>query len=163
VSAGRAARGRAQVKLMGTRERAADLDFSAVSLEEEVEAELKEAAVISMGTEISEADLLNIMALCDQARPGFPRAIDSRSRVPDERREAGAATARPGAHALGGAWAAPHAAPALFASARSARGGRVHGERRGWTRSELVPPCTDMQATATEQPCVAHMSWSSCM
>lgn len=55
---------------MGTRERAADLDFSAVSLEEEVESELKEAAVISMGTEISEADLLNIMALCDQARRG---------------------------------------------------------------------------------------------
>jgi len=41
-----------------------------VSLEEEVESELKEAAVISMGTEISEADLLNIMALCDQARRG---------------------------------------------------------------------------------------------
>ena len=58
-----------QVKLMGTRERAAELDFSAVALEEEVESELKEAAVISMGTEISEADLLNIMALCDQARP----------------------------------------------------------------------------------------------
>ena len=53
---------------MGTRERAAELDFSAVALEEEVEAELKEAAVISMGTEISAADLLNIMALCDQAR-----------------------------------------------------------------------------------------------
>ena len=52
---------------MGTRERAAELDFSAVALEE-VEAELKEAAVISMGTEISEADLLNIMALCDQVR-----------------------------------------------------------------------------------------------
>ncbi len=53
---------------MGTRERAAELDFSAVALEEEVEAELKEAAVLSMGTEISEADLLNIMALCDQVR-----------------------------------------------------------------------------------------------
>lgn len=65
---------RMQVKLMGTRERAAELDFSAVALEEEVEAELKEAAVISMGTEISEADLLNIMALCDQARPHPPAA-----------------------------------------------------------------------------------------
>ena len=63
-----------QVKLMGTRERAAELDFSAVALEEEVEAELKEAAVISMGTEISEADLLNIMALCDQARSQTPVA-----------------------------------------------------------------------------------------
>jgi nucleolar protein 58 len=31
-----------------------------------VEAELKEAAVISMGTEVSEIDLLNIRELCDQ-------------------------------------------------------------------------------------------------
>lgn len=50
---------------MGTRERAAGLDFSAI-LEEEVEVSLKEAAVISMGTEISQEDLENIMALCDQ-------------------------------------------------------------------------------------------------
>ena len=33
---------------------------------EEVEAELKEAAIISMGTEISDHDMLNIKALCDQ-------------------------------------------------------------------------------------------------
>ena len=51
---------------MGTRDKAADTDFSAVPLEEEVEAALKEAAVISMGTEVSEEDLLNIHALCDQ-------------------------------------------------------------------------------------------------
>ena len=56
----------AQIKLMGTREKAADVDFSAISLEEEVESQLKEAAVISMGTEVSEADMLNIAALCDQ-------------------------------------------------------------------------------------------------
>jgi nucleolar protein 58 len=31
-----------------------------------VEAELKEAAIISMGTEISDHDMLNIKALCDQ-------------------------------------------------------------------------------------------------
>ncbi|MEW5302737.1 MAG: hypothetical protein WDW38_004153 [Sanguina aurantia] len=53
------------VKHMGTREKAADLDFSGV-LEEEVETSLKEAAVISMGTEISTEDLLNIVALADQ-------------------------------------------------------------------------------------------------
>jgi len=35
-------------------------------LTEEVEAELKEAAVISMGTEIGELDLANIRELCDQ-------------------------------------------------------------------------------------------------
>lgn len=35
-------------------------------LEEEVEASLKEAAVISMGTEISPQDLANIIMLCDQ-------------------------------------------------------------------------------------------------
>lgn len=53
------------VKLMGDRVNAADLDFSEV-LSEEVEAELKEAAVISMGTEISDLDLANIRCLCDQ-------------------------------------------------------------------------------------------------
>ena len=52
---------------MGTRERAAGLDFSGV-LEEEVEGALKEAAQISMGTEISVEDLENIRALADQAR-----------------------------------------------------------------------------------------------
>jgi RNA processing factor Prp31 len=50
---------------MGTRERAAQTDFSGV-LEEEVEGQLKEAAQISMGTEISGEDLDNILALCDQ-------------------------------------------------------------------------------------------------
>ncbi|KAL5730686.1 Ribosomal RNA processing protein 1 A [Ranunculus cassubicifolius] len=53
------------VKMMGNRVNAADLDFSEV-LEEEVEAEFKEAAVISMGTEVSEMDLINIKELCDQ-------------------------------------------------------------------------------------------------
>lgn len=52
---------------MGTRERAAGLDFSGV-LEEETEAALKEAAQISMGTEISGEDLENIQALSDQVR-----------------------------------------------------------------------------------------------
>jgi RNA processing factor Prp31 len=34
--------------------------------DEEVETQLKEAAVISMGTEVSDLDLLNIRELCDQ-------------------------------------------------------------------------------------------------
>ncbi len=51
---------------MGTRENAADKDFSGIPLEEEVEEELKDTAVISMGTEISPVDLLNITSLCDQ-------------------------------------------------------------------------------------------------
>ena len=55
-----------QIKLMGTREQAAEKDFSGIPLEEEVEESLKESAVISMGTEISEMDLENIVALCDQ-------------------------------------------------------------------------------------------------
>ncbi|KAK7264266.1 hypothetical protein RJT34_31872 [Clitoria ternatea] len=53
------------VKLMGDRVNAADLDFSEI-LPEEVEAEVKEASVISMGTEIGELDLANIRELCDQ-------------------------------------------------------------------------------------------------
>ena len=57
---------------MGTRDRAAETDFSAISLEEEVESQLKEAAVVSMGTEVSEEDMLNILALCEQVGRGCP-------------------------------------------------------------------------------------------
>ncbi|KAM2089573.1 hypothetical protein ACFX1T_033497 [Malus domestica] len=53
------------VKLMGYRSNAAKLDFSEI-LPEEVETELKDAAMISMGTEVSELDLMNIKELCDQ-------------------------------------------------------------------------------------------------
>lgn len=51
---------------MGTRDNAANHDFSSIPLEEEEESHLKDAAVISMGTEISGEDMLNIEALCDQ-------------------------------------------------------------------------------------------------
>ncbi|KAL8171243.1 hypothetical protein V2J09_023047 [Rumex salicifolius] len=53
------------VKMMGNRVNAAKLDFSEI-LTEEVEAELKEASMISMGTEVSDLDLINIKELCDQ-------------------------------------------------------------------------------------------------
>ncbi|XWS64642.1 hypothetical protein CRYUN_Cryun05aG0020200 [Craigia yunnanensis] len=53
------------VKLMGDRANAAKLDLSEI-LPEEVETELKEAAVISMGTEVNDLDLMNIKELCDQ-------------------------------------------------------------------------------------------------
>jgi len=42
---------------MGTRDLAATNDFSGI-LEEDVEQRLKEAAIISMGTEISQEDLV---------------------------------------------------------------------------------------------------------
>jgi nucleolar protein 58 len=42
-----------------------NLDFEQI-LVEEVESEMKEAAVISMGTEVSDHDMLNIKSLCDQ-------------------------------------------------------------------------------------------------
>ena len=51
---------------MTTRDKAAEIDFSQISLDEEVESQLKDAAVVSMGTEVSEEDMLNILALCDQ-------------------------------------------------------------------------------------------------
>ncbi|XP_062211268.1 probable nucleolar protein 5-2 [Phragmites australis] len=54
------------VKMMGNRVNAVNLDFSEILSDEEVEAQLKEAAVISMGTEVSGIDLLNIRELCDQ-------------------------------------------------------------------------------------------------
>ncbi|XP_021283545.1 probable nucleolar protein 5-1 [Herrania umbratica] len=53
------------VKLMGDRANAAKLDFSEI-LPEEVETELKEAAVISMGTEVNDLDLMSLKELCDQ-------------------------------------------------------------------------------------------------
>ncbi|XP_031287809.1 probable nucleolar protein 5-2 [Pistacia vera] len=51
--------------MMGNRTNAAKLDFSEI-LPEEIETELKEAAMISMGTEVSDLDLINIKELCDQ-------------------------------------------------------------------------------------------------
>eukprot|EP00198_Chlamydomonas_reinhardtii_P001017 XP_001690352.1 nucleolar protein, component of C/D snoRNPs [Chlamydomonas reinhardtii] len=53
------------VVFMGTREKSAGLDFSAI-LEEEVEGALKAAAQVSMGTDISESDLDNIKDLAHQ-------------------------------------------------------------------------------------------------
>ena len=43
-------------------------DFSGI-LPEEVEQEVKDAAEISMGTEISEEDRLNVTYLCEQVNP----------------------------------------------------------------------------------------------
>nr|GMD16320.1 probable nucleolar protein 5-2 [Ipomoea batatas] len=53
------------VKLMGDRTNAAKMDFSEI-FPEDVEAELKGAAMISMGTEVSDIHLMNIKDLCNQ-------------------------------------------------------------------------------------------------
>ncbi|KAI3907040.1 hypothetical protein MKW92_029470 [Papaver armeniacum] len=53
------------VKLMGNRTNAATLDFTEV-LPEEIESHLKAAAVISMGSDLSELEFNNIKGLCDQ-------------------------------------------------------------------------------------------------
>nr|XP_033324527.1 nucleolar protein 58 [Megalopta genalis]XP_033324528.1 nucleolar protein 58 [Megalopta genalis]XP_033324529.1 nucleolar protein 58 [Megalopta genalis] len=53
------------VKIIGTRENTSNSDLSDI-LPEDVEEKVKEAAEISMGTEISEDDILNIQHLCDQ-------------------------------------------------------------------------------------------------
>ena len=53
------------VKLMGTRENGASCDFSEF-LPEDVEKDVKAACDISMGTEISAEDILNVTLLCDQ-------------------------------------------------------------------------------------------------
>jgi nucleolar protein 58 len=52
-------------KKMGVRTNAQKTDFSDF-LPEELDKEIKEAAQISMGTEVSEEDIENISALCDQ-------------------------------------------------------------------------------------------------
>ncbi|XP_066581698.1 nucleolar protein 58 [Prorops nasuta] len=53
------------VKIIGTRENTLNSDLSDI-LPEEIEEKVKEAAEISMGTEISEDDIINIQHLCDQ-------------------------------------------------------------------------------------------------
>ncbi|KAF8803955.1 Nop domain-containing protein [Phlegmacium glaucopus] len=53
------------IQLMGFRTNAATTDFAAV-LPEDLEAVLKAAAEISMGTEISDSDIAHIHSLCDQ-------------------------------------------------------------------------------------------------
>lgn len=53
------------VELLGTRDLAKSTDLSGI-LPEEVEEKVKEAAEISMGTEISEEDVINIKHLCQQ-------------------------------------------------------------------------------------------------
>ena len=50
---------------VGYRTAAADLDLTDI-LPPDVEAQVKEAAEISMGTEISEEDITNIRHLCSQ-------------------------------------------------------------------------------------------------
>ncbi|KAM7277213.1 hypothetical protein ACFE04_019079 [Oxalis oulophora] len=49
------------VKVMGAREKAGKVEFSEI-LAEEVEAKIKEAVVISMGSEISDTDMMNTIA-----------------------------------------------------------------------------------------------------
>ncbi len=51
--------------IIGYRTNAVDLDLSDI-LPTDVEAQVKEAAEISMGTEISEEDIMNIRHLCAQ-------------------------------------------------------------------------------------------------
>ncbi|KAI7834713.1 hypothetical protein BX661DRAFT_3455 [Kickxella alabastrina] len=53
------------IKKAGFRSNISETDLGEI-LPEELEAEVKEAAEISMGTEISDEDLLNVTALCDQ-------------------------------------------------------------------------------------------------
>nr|BAN20575.1 hypothetical protein [Riptortus pedestris] len=53
------------IKLIGTREHMAEADLSDI-LSEDVEQQVKQAAEISMGTEISDDDIINIQMLCDQ-------------------------------------------------------------------------------------------------
>lgn len=53
------------IKAMGMRSQAANTDLTEI-LSDELAEDLKQAAKVSMGTEISDEDVLNIRALCDQ-------------------------------------------------------------------------------------------------
>ena len=66
---------------MGFRTNAPDIDFSETGLPEDQEADMKEAAQISMGTEISDDDIKHVSELCDQVvsiseYPPFPNLIE---------------------------------------------------------------------------------------
>jgi len=54
------------LKLMGMRSNCKNTDFSKIGVPEDIEAELKQAAEVSMGTEITEEDLKNIFILTDR-------------------------------------------------------------------------------------------------
>lgn len=54
------------VKVMGLKTRAKDTDLSTVQVPDEIAGEVKAAAETSMGTEITEEDLANIMTLCER-------------------------------------------------------------------------------------------------
>jgi nucleolar protein 58 len=51
---------------MGMKTKCKDTDLSKVGVPEEIEVEVKSAAETSMGTEITEEDLSNILTLCDR-------------------------------------------------------------------------------------------------
>lgn len=53
------------VNILGTRDNAASSDLSDI-LPEDIEEQIREAAEISMGSEIAEEDILNIQSLCEQ-------------------------------------------------------------------------------------------------
>lgn len=53
------------IKLVGTRDNMRNSDLSDI-LPEDVEEKVKEAADVSMGTEVSEEDIMNIQCLCDE-------------------------------------------------------------------------------------------------
>mmetsp|Transcript_92428 Transcript_92428/g.146119 ORF Transcript_92428/g.146119 Transcript_92428/m.146119 type:complete len:496 (-) Transcript_92428:78-1565(-) len=54
------------VKHMGLKSKAKDTDFSKVNVPDEIANEVRQAAETSMGTEITEEDLANIMTLCER-------------------------------------------------------------------------------------------------
>eukprot|EP00397_Hematodinium_sp_SG-2012_P022343 GEMP01023139.1.p1 GENE.GEMP01023139.1~~GEMP01023139.1.p1 ORF type:complete len:531 (+),score=152.68 GEMP01023139.1:60-1652(+) len=54
------------VKLVGMRSQCKNVDFEPLSLPDEVVSELKQAAEVSFGTEVTVEDLENIMTLCDR-------------------------------------------------------------------------------------------------
>lgn len=54
------------VKLLGFKSKAKDTDLSPVGVPEEIAAEVKAAAETSMGTDITDEDLANIMTLCER-------------------------------------------------------------------------------------------------
>lgn len=54
------------VKFMGLKTKAKELDFTKIGIPDEISKDVKQAAETSMGTEITEEDLTNILTLCER-------------------------------------------------------------------------------------------------
>lgn len=119
------------IRKMGVRTQCKAVDFSDI-LPEEVETEMKEAAEISMGTEVSAEDTENILMLCEQVPP----PAGSLQHVPLVRGEPCLPTRAPG---HGHRHLAPHAGLGALAKPSRPDCAHPHGPVPRWCAAYVWP------------------------